>query len=157
MAVLEKRDIKEDWLVANVLSHFSILDLRQKRFKEALERAHRSIAIRKEISRIEARLAKDFPEYAELANPRPLSIGEVQVSLEGDEALLTWSFGEMQNNLILVKRASVEFMKLPGNSENIAVLVNQLRAALDPSDTGSFKPFQAKASFRNTVCIWAPL
>jgi hypothetical protein len=45
-------------------------------------------AIDQKLDAIDAQLAKDFPDYAALANPKPLSIAEVQGLLGSDEALV---------------------------------------------------------------------
>jgi hypothetical protein len=41
-----------------------------------------------------AQLAREFPEYAALANPKPLNTEEVQPLLSADEALVFWLGGE---------------------------------------------------------------
>ena len=38
-------------------------------------------------------LAKAFPQYAELASPRPLELSEAQALLGPDEALVAWVVG----------------------------------------------------------------
>ena len=52
------------------------------------EEARTSVAaLDKRLDEIDARLATEFPDYAELANPKPLSIAAVQALLKPDEAL----------------------------------------------------------------------
>ena len=46
------------------------------------------VSIDATLGAIDNRLAREFPEYAKLAAPKPLSIGDVQVHLKSDEALV---------------------------------------------------------------------
>jgi CHAT domain-containing protein/Tfp pilus assembly protein PilF len=48
------------------------------------------VAVDKQLDAIDARLAAEFPEYAELANPKPLTIAAVQALLRSDEALVVF-------------------------------------------------------------------
>ncbi len=48
----------------------------------------RLAAIDARIAEIDKRLAKDFPDYAALVSPEPLSVEEVQAQLRADEALV---------------------------------------------------------------------
>jgi CHAT domain-containing protein/tetratricopeptide (TPR) repeat protein len=58
--------------------------------KPDAERAlsERLAAIDRRLGEIDKRLAKDFPDYATLASPRPVSATDVQASLRDDEALV---------------------------------------------------------------------
>ncbi len=38
-----------------------------------------------------ARLAREFPDYAEIANPQPVPLEEAQALLAADEALVTYA------------------------------------------------------------------
>jgi CHAT domain-containing protein/tetratricopeptide (TPR) repeat protein len=60
------------------------------RRKPAIEKSlsDRLLAIDARIATIDARLAKDFPNYAALAKPRPISVQDVQSQLREDEALV---------------------------------------------------------------------
>jgi hypothetical protein len=50
----------------------------------------RLAAIDDRLAAIDTRLAKDFPDYAALASPRPVSVADVQASLRDDEALVVF-------------------------------------------------------------------
>jgi CHAT domain-containing protein/tetratricopeptide (TPR) repeat protein len=60
------------------------------RRKPAMEKSlsDRLLAIDARLAIIDARLAKDFPNYAALAKPRPISVQDVQGQLREDEALV---------------------------------------------------------------------
>ena len=50
--------------------------------------ADRLVAIDTRLAEIDRRLARDFPDYAALASPAPVSVAEVQAQLGADEALV---------------------------------------------------------------------
>ena len=52
------------------------------------ENVARLAAIDDRIAEIDKRLAADFPDYAALASPAPLSVEDVQAQLGADEALV---------------------------------------------------------------------
>ena len=54
-------------------------------------------ALDQRITELGARLARDFPEFAELASPSPLSLSETQALLGPDEALVTYVVWGRQN------------------------------------------------------------
>jgi CHAT domain-containing protein len=45
------------------------------------------------LSQIVERLRSEFPDYASLANPKPLTLAEIQKVLGADEALVFWAIG----------------------------------------------------------------
>ena len=51
-----------------------------------------------------ARLEKEFPDYAELASPKPLKVEDVQRLLGGDEALVFWLAGDKESYVFVVTR-----------------------------------------------------
>src|SRR5262249_10302744 len=50
--------------------------------------AARLAAIDKRLAEIDRRLAREFPDYAALANPAPVSLADVQAQLGAEEALV---------------------------------------------------------------------
>jgi CHAT domain-containing protein/tetratricopeptide (TPR) repeat protein len=98
----------------------------------------------KEIADIEAQLealdlqlAKDFPDYAQLARPKPLDIGATQLELRADEALLAFmpSIGEMF--AWVVTKTTADWFKLSLTPNEIAAHVAALRCGLDYAETWS--------------------
>ena len=87
---------------------------------------------------IDKRLAKEFPEYAELSDPKPLSIGTVQALLRPDEALLVFldvpRIGRLPGETIAwaVTKAETRWIGIPLGTEELAERVMKLRCGLDP-------------------------
>ncbi len=94
-----------------------------------------------------AQIARDFPAYAELLTPRPLTLAEARASLRPGEALLS--------TLVTVDRVfvwaiphdgPVAFAAAPVSRRELAESVKALRAALDPGVTtlGDIPPFDVE-------------
>lgn len=85
-----------------------------------------------EIGEIDARLKRDFPRYAELANPSPLSIADVQALLEPDEGLLLALSGRDHIFVWAVGKTASAWTSTVYGAGILADDVAVLRAQLDP-------------------------
>jgi CHAT domain-containing protein/tetratricopeptide (TPR) repeat protein len=95
-------------------------------------------AIRKQIGEIEAkltaidaRLDKEFPEYAALAKPTPLKVEEAQRLLGADEALLFWLPSNRESYVFAVTREGFDWTSLPVSERALADKVVAFRKGLD--------------------------
>ncbi len=97
------------------------------------------------IENLDGRLAKDFPEYAELASPQPLPLGEAQKLLKSDEALLSYLVGKDETFLWVVRNGRAEMKRLDIGQKALDKAVRDLRAGLDLdlSDLPAFDTTQA--------------
>jgi CHAT domain-containing protein len=95
---------------------------------------------RERLKSIDRDLATNFPEYADLANPKPLAVGETQSLLRPDEALLLFLNGpQMAEKSQLpegtlawvVTRTSVMWYRIPFDTSTLADNVMALRCGLD--------------------------
>ncbi len=91
--------------------------------------------LKKGLIEINARLAKDYPEYAELSNPKPIALKEAQALLNVDEALLAIIVNKEQSYLWAVRNNKAEWWTLPVKKESIDAIVKSLRGAMDPNAT----------------------
>ncbi len=87
--VRERQDLVAEWQLKDKLLIAAMGEPPTKR-NAAGEKTwgDRIAAIDVRLSAIDFRLAKDFPDYAALASPKPTSVSEVQSSLRDDEALV---------------------------------------------------------------------
>jgi CHAT domain-containing protein/tetratricopeptide (TPR) repeat protein len=87
--VRERQDLVGEWQIKDKQLIAGKSQLPAKRNPNA-EKAlsDRLAAIDGRLRAIDARFAKDFPEYASLASPKPASVGEVQTLLQPNEALV---------------------------------------------------------------------
>ncbi len=94
-------------------------------------------ALRKEIAEIEsklstnaARLEKDFPEYAALAKPKPLSVEETQKLLGADEALVFILPGDKESYVFGLTQDAFDWQTIPIGAQALAVKVSAFRRGL---------------------------
>ncbi len=72
------------------------------------------------------------PRYAELVNPKPIAIVEVQRLLALDQALVVFAMGSKESYVAVVTHGSYEPYIAPVNAETMSAAVKQLRSSLDP-------------------------
>jgi D-alanyl-D-alanine dipeptidase/CHAT domain-containing protein/Tfp pilus assembly protein PilF len=104
--------------------------------KEAMQVA-RLGRLEKEIDEIDRRVAGEFPDYAALANPKPLSIAVVQGLLRDREAVVQFLVGEEQSFAWLVTRSDSRWLRIPLGRREISEQVQTLRCGLDLSSWSS--------------------
>ncbi len=78
-------------------------------------------------------IARRFPNYANLIDPKPPTVDEIRASLKPDEAMLSFYFGLNQSFVWAVpKEGKVAFAAIPATSGDIATEIQNLRKALEP-------------------------
>jgi CHAT domain-containing protein len=127
-AVRDRQDLERQWHVAD------------ERLNAAVGRGDVKLAseLRRELSGldskfadIDARLAREFPDYAELSNPKPLSIGSAQAVLGADEALVSWLAGEKESYVFALTRDGFESKTIPLGAQALSEKVTAFRHGLD--------------------------
>lgn len=104
-----------------------------------------SEALKKEISQLETdyeraqvAIRKASPHYANLTQPQPLKLKEIQAQLDSDTLLLEYSLGEERSYLWAITEETLKSYKLPKEAEirQSALQVHQLLAARSASIGG---------------------
>ena len=130
--VRERQDLASEWQAqdARLTAEFSALPAQRKAQKEAALR-QRLGAIVGRLDTLDARLAKEFPEYASLASPQPLSISGARSLLAPQEALV-FIANRLKQSLVWVITAQEARWELvaPGEAD-LAREVSALRCGLD--------------------------
>jgi CHAT domain-containing protein len=96
-------------------------------------------ALDKRLDAIDGRFATEFKEYAELANPKPLTIAATQALLKSDEALVLFldvpQFGKLPDESLawVVTKATVRWRSIPLGTRALSDRVAALRCGLDAS------------------------
>jgi tetratricopeptide (TPR) repeat protein len=115
------------------------------------------------IKSLDARLATEFPEYAELAAAKPMSLAEAQNLLAADEALLAWAPWDDRTFLWVVRKHGAAMHKLDVGARALAAEVAALRGGLDPvgvatlADIPPFDATQAHALYAKLFASAEPL
>ena len=96
-------------------------------------------AVRDDIDRSErdvrearAAIVRAFPSYVALADPKPLTIAEVQGLLQADEALAVILVGTTKSFVWAIARERAEWAEIDAGAAAIAEAVTELRNGLDP-------------------------
>ena len=94
--------------------------------------------IRKQIAGLEAKLAanearldKEFPDYAALARPKPLAVEEVEKLLGADEALVVILPGHKESTVFALTREAFDWKTIPLGSKSLSEKVAEFRHGLD--------------------------
>ena len=89
--------------------------------------------LKSERDRLRGEIAKRFPNYAALIDPKPPTVDEIRASLKPGEALLSFYFGREQSFVWAVPQTGkVAFATIPATSGQIASKIGELRKALEP-------------------------
>ena len=106
---------------------------------KAAEEARTDVAaLDVKLAAIDARLSAEFKDYAELANPQPLTIAATQALLKPDEVLVLLldvpRFGKLpEESLIwIVAKTEARWVRSELGTQQIAERVRKLRTGLDP-------------------------
>ena len=127
-------------------------------------------ALRKQIAETEgrlnavaARIDKEFPEYAALANPKPLTAEEVQKLLGADEALLFFLAGANESYVFALTREGFEWRTISLGEKNMAAKVAAFRRGLDVDELtksvsmGKPQLFDLAAAHELYVALFGPV
>jgi CHAT domain-containing protein len=91
----------------------------------------RLVAISAERATLQKIFAAEFPDYAALSNPLPLTTKEVQALLSGDEALVLFSVADKQSYVFALTRESFDWQPLPLGAEALSQKIAAFRRGLD--------------------------
>ena len=97
----------------------------------------------KRLVEVDRVLADEFPQYAEIANPQPAALSEVQQLLGPTEALLAYLVDDDASYLWVVRPDAAEMHKIEISSKDLADKVTELRRALDATGVQSLDDIRA--------------
>lgn len=129
--------------------------------KRADARRKESARIRTRLKALDAQLRKDFAPYAELADPQPVTVAELQALLKPDEAALQYLVTDTDGYVIAVSKEAVTFAKLRIVEVALREDVSALRRQLDPSMWNVLPPnisaFDRALAHRLYRQLWQPV
>ena len=117
-------------------------------------------AARKSLAALDERMASEFPDYVELANPRPVALAGVQKLLGADEAMAVFLVSHEESFLWVLRRDALLWERLVITRRELDAMVRKLRAQLDlggddPARILS-RPFDTAAAHELYVKLFAP-
>ena len=104
----------------------------------------RIAAVAKERADLQTVFTREFPDYAALSNPQPLTVKNVQTLLADDEALIVVDLGLRQGYVWAITRSAAEWKELAITAAGASRTVSSLRGVLS---FHSVKPFDTQESF----------
>ena len=136
--VRERQDLVIEWLAKDKQLVTAKSEPPTKR-KPEVERAltGRLAAIDARLAEIDRRFARDYPDYAALASPAPVSVAEVQAQLDADEALvLLLDTPKLKSTpeetfIWVVTKSNMRWVRSDVGTAALAREVNALRCGLD--------------------------
>jgi CHAT domain-containing protein/Tfp pilus assembly protein PilF len=113
---------------------------RSKRDMAAEARARARLAvIAGERAALQKTLAAEFPDYAALSNPLPITAREIQSLLSVDEAMVLFAVTDKESFVLAVTRDSFDWKPLPLGAEALSQKVAAFRRGLDVAGDASGK------------------
>ncbi len=108
--------------------------------------------IRKNIADAESKLAtnsaqlrEQFPEYAKLANPKPLQVDDAQKLLGPDEAMVLLLTGDKESYVFSLTAADFDWHPIPIGGGDLAAEVEKFREGLD---VDRLQPFDLNLAYQ---------
>jgi CHAT domain-containing protein/tetratricopeptide (TPR) repeat protein len=105
---------------------------RSKRDAAAEQRARvRIAAVTTERASLLKSLSAEFPGYAALSNPSPITVKEIQSLLSENEAMVQFAVTEVESYVIAVTRDSFDWKPIPRGAETLSQQIAAFRRGLD--------------------------
>ncbi len=105
---------------------------RSKRDSAAEQRTKaRLAAISTERPSLQKTLSAEFPDYAALSNPLPMTVKEIQSLLSGDEAMVLFAVTVKDSFVVAITREGFDWKPIGRGSEGMSGLVADFRRGLD--------------------------
>jgi CHAT domain-containing protein/tetratricopeptide (TPR) repeat protein len=105
---------------------------RAKRDPSAEQRARERIsAIAGDRARLQKAISAEFPDYAALSNPLPLTAKEVQSLLSADEAMVLFAVAEKESYVFALTRDNFDWMPIPLGADALSEKIAGFRRGLD--------------------------
>ena len=112
--------------------------------------------VTKQLQALDVRIARDFPGYAELVNPKPIELAATQALLGPGEVMLVYLVGTDETWLWALRRDRAEMHRIDIGARMLTAEVAALRQRLDPELNPSFKPYEVGRAYALYRKILAP-
>jgi hypothetical protein len=154
-AVRERQDLATQWQVLDkgIVRAASKPPTQRDPKAEAILRAQ-FIETETKLDALDARIAREFPQYAELSNPKPIEIAATQSLLAPDEAMLVYLVGESESWLWALRRDRAALYKIDITAKALTAEVAVLRKRLDLDLNPDLAHLMQNVPMRSTRRYW---
>jgi CHAT domain-containing protein len=114
----------------------------------------RGAAIVQELQNLQTTLTQEFPDYAALSDPKPLTVKDLQAALADDEALVVVHLDEKKSYIWGITRNKASWREVAVTAAHIGEKVSVLREQLRFRDS---RPFDTRVSFELYQNILGPV
>ncbi len=105
-----------------------------------IETIRRQIAdAERKLAAVTAQLQAQYPDFAELANPKPVKVAEVQKLLAPDEALIFLQTGDSESYVFALTREGFDWRPIRSGKLDLSAQVTLLRRGLDLNRMDEFE------------------
>lgn len=132
MLVRTRQDLVERWerlqaaALAGLGSAGGVSANEQIRIRTEMEEVAR------EIETLDTTIASEFPDYAEVTNPQPLSIAEARALINSDEALIVFLVAATHSFVWAITHEDAAWIRVDIGANELDRIVRDLRSTLDP-------------------------
>jgi CHAT domain-containing protein/tetratricopeptide (TPR) repeat protein len=114
----------------------------------------RIVAIAKERADLQTVFTREFPDYAALSNPQPLTVRDIQALLADDEALVVVYLDDKKSYVWAVTRSTADWKELAVSAAEVSKRVSALLTILK---SHGVTPFDTQASFELYRQVFGPV
>ena len=101
-------------------------------------------------------MTREFPDYAALSKPQPLTLKDIQALLADDEAVVIVNLGpkDAKSYVWAVTRSAADWKEFETTADQVSETVSRLRSLLNAD---SQEPFDPKLSFALYRQVFGPV
>ena len=143
----ERQDLAAEWRTSDkqLTDALSALPAQRNSEKEQALRQRLQAMVPK-LTMLDQRIAREFPAYAALVSPEPLSVANVQKLLDASEALVLIASRREQSLVWAITQGSVHWALVPLGDEQLGREVAALRCGLDTAAWGADAQFDCASA-----------
>ena len=112
----------------------------------------------KSLSDLEKEIESQYPRYADLKKPRPLSVEELQEILKSDETVISYAVGKDKLAAFVIGKKSFKLIEIGVGKEELSKLVRRYRRGLeDVTEIKDLEKFKPEIAYELYQKIFHPL
>lgn len=159
--VRERQDALTQWRALDVAIVTEAEDIRHSDSSNSVAAKQQKLQdLEQRLQSLDETIAAQFPEYSELADPKPVSVQELQKLLRPGEALVSYLVGKAITFVWVVRDNNFFQHRLRGGNQALTETITRLRAGLDPAKAtrvSELPTFDAALSHELFNQIFAPI